>query len=192
MGRAFQQVLYWKRDVQAITNKRWWRWLSCWFSSSFWIITSYRLDRALYLMMGRYWSAIRILLGPFFFITRPWFGGNRCELNYHADIGPGLKILHPALGIVVSGKTIAGEKLTLTGGNCIGERGNSQQGQIRLGKEVSLGINAVVLGPVQIGDRVVIGAGAVVTKNASNGAVLIGVPAKPLNITRSADSQLGE
>jgi serine acetyltransferase len=91
-----------------------------------------------------------------------------------------LRILHQTLGVVVSKYTVAGEHLTLTSGNCIGVRRALRPGDIVLGDHVTLGANAVVLGPVRIGDRVRVGAGAVVVRDAEAGSVLVGVPAAPL------------
>ena len=82
-------------------------------------------------------------------------------------------VLHPGLGVVVSGSTIAGENLTLTGGNCIGIRQSVNTGELVLGDGVYLGANAVVLGPVKIGNQVVIGAGAVVIHDAPDHAILV-------------------
>lgn len=109
------------------------------------------------------------------FLVRPWVRG--AEIHYRADIGRGMRILHPGLGIVVSGKAVCGENLVLTGGNCIGGRAGTQQGAIRIGDNVSLGANAVILGPITIGDNVQVGAGAVVVKDAPSNTVLVGVPA---------------
>lgn len=48
-----------------------------------------------------------------------------------------------------------------------------------LGDHCELGVNSVVIGNVQIGDNVYIGAGAVVTKSfEQDGVSLAGVPAK--------------
>ncbi|MFW0110144.1 acyltransferase [Rothia sp. P13129] len=55
------------------------------------------------------------------------------------------------------------------------------RGEIRVGHQVFIGQNAVVLAGVTIGDGAIIGAGAVVTKDVPAGAVVAGVPAKPLN-----------
>ena len=51
---------------------------------------------------------------------------------------------------------------------------------IRIGKKCWLGANAVILPGVQLGDRVVVGAGAVVTKSFPDDAVIGGVPAHQL------------
>jgi serine acetyltransferase len=69
--------------------------------------------------------------------------------------------------------------LTLVGGNCIGTRPDLPEAELRLGDHVSLGINAVIIGPVRIGNRVVVGAGAVVVDDCPDGVVMIGVPARP-------------
>jgi serine acetyltransferase len=103
-----------------------------------------------------------------------------CEIHYRAEIGRGLRILHPALGIVVSANAICGQNLILTGGNCIGGKPGAQAGHITIGDNVSFGANAVVLGPIRVGNNVSIGAGAVVVKDTQDNEVLVGVPAKPL------------
>lgn len=49
---------------------------------------------------------------------------------------------------------------------------------VRIGRRCWIGANAVVLPGVELGDRVVVGAGSVVTKSFPGGSVLAGVPAK--------------
>lgn len=56
----------------------------------------------------------------------------------------------------------------------------------RIGDNVTVGANAVVLEGVRIGNGAVVGAGAVVTKNVPAGAVVAGVPAK---IVKVADAK---
>jgi len=49
---------------------------------------------------------------------------------------------------------------------------------IKIGKNCWIGANAVVLPGVELGDNVVVAAGAVVTKSFSEGVIIAGVPAK--------------
>lgn len=51
---------------------------------------------------------------------------------------------------------------------------------IRIGKNCWIGANAVILPGVQLGDNVIVAAGAVVTKSFSNNCIVAGVPAKEI------------
>ena len=175
---AFDQLRFMAHELGLAVNGRWWRWLTIWFGKGPGLTISYRMDRFLYLLLGRSYGLFRPLFFPFFVLFRLLSANH--EIDYNADIGRGLRVLHPTLGVVVSGFTVAGENLTLTGGNCIGIRTKTPPGGIAIGSNVLLGANAVVLGPVRIGDKCVIGAGAVVIHNAPSGSVLVGVPAREI------------
>jgi serine O-acetyltransferase len=179
INRSWEQMRFLGHELNLQVNGRWWRWLSIWFGAGTWALITYRVERALFLLLGRAYGLLRIALLPLLFITRPWQGN--CEIHYRANIGKGLKILHPSLGVVVNANTVCGEYLTLTGGNCIGGRESLQEGDISLGSHVSLGANAVILGPIRLGSHVMIGAGAVVIHDAPDHATLVGVPARALD-----------
>jgi acetyltransferase-like isoleucine patch superfamily enzyme len=51
-------------------------------------------------------------------------------------------------------------------------------GKIKIGNNVFLGNNCIILPNVSIGDNVVVGAGSIVTKNTPSNVVVAGVPAK--------------
>ncbi len=52
---------------------------------------------------------------------------------------------------------------------------------MRIGSNVWFGVNCVVTGGVEIGDRAVIGANSVVTKDVPAATVAAGIPAKVLH-----------
>ena len=56
--------------------------------------------------------------------------------------------------------------------------GDDGAGYVRIGNNVFIGVNAIVLRNVTIGDNSVVGAGAVVTEDVPEGSVVIGNPAK--------------
>lgn len=63
--------------------------------------------------------------------------------------------------------------------------------ELVIGRRCWLGANAVVLPGVVLGDDVIVGAGAVVTKCFPSNVVLAGVPARPIRIARSLVDEVG-
>jgi len=55
---------------------------------------------------------------------------------------------------------------------------------IRIGKRCWIGANAIILPGAQLGDDVVVGAGAVVTRDFPSGTIVVGVPAQALQGSR--------
>ncbi len=53
-------------------------------------------------------------------------------------------------------------------------------GKIKIGNNVHIGFDAIIMPGVTIGNNCVIGCGAVVTKNIPEGTVAVGVPARPI------------
>ncbi len=58
--------------------------------------------------------------------------------------------------------------------------GANVAGAVRLDEDVTVGSNATVLENLRVGRGTFVGAGAVVTRDAGDGLVLVGVPAHPL------------
>jgi len=185
---AFEQLRFLFYEIIIIVNKRYWRWITIWFGGCVWVNVSCRLDRSLYLIFGRVYPVIRPVFFPAFFVCA--LLGGRHEIHYRARIGPGLKILHTSLGTVISGMTVAGEKLTLTGGNLIGGRKPIAEGDILIGSRVYLGAHAVILGPVEVGDDAIVGAGAVVVADVAPGTIVVGVPARELPSKKESRSDV--
>ena len=174
-----KQFKYWIADVNALLGKHKFRIVHIWMSRGFVGISLYRFERALYISLGKWWSIFRILLSPLLYIL---YSYSNMEINYKADIGPGIKVLHPSGGVVISGKAKIGKGLTLTGGNIIGAKPGCPDKGIQIGDNCSLGANAVIIGPLKLGNNINVGASACVVKDEVNdGKTLVGVPAKTID-----------
>jgi acetyltransferase-like isoleucine patch superfamily enzyme len=112
-------------------------------------------------------------IGPFVEIQRGVIVGNRCRIQSHAficelvSIGDDCFISHGAMFI---------NDLFSIGGPAKGRRDLWRS--TKIGNGVSIGTNATIL-PVSICDRVVVGAGAVVTKDITEPGIYAGNPARP-------------
>lgn len=51
-------------------------------------------------------------------------------------------------------------------------------GKIKIGNNVHIGMNSIIMPNVSIGDNCIIGCGAIVTKNIPNNSIAVGVPAR--------------
>lgn len=60
--------------------------------------------------------------------------------------------------------------------------GTAISGHCYLGRFSVLGTNSTVLPGIRIGENVIVGAGAVVTKDVSDNSVVVGVPAKCVKV----------
>jgi putative colanic acid biosynthesis acetyltransferase WcaB len=98
------------------------------------------------------------------------------ELDYKTTVGPGLALQH-GVGLVVHQHAVIGSGCTLRNGVTIGER-PPRKGVPSLGDSVDVGVNAVILGPITIGNGTVIGAGSVVIRSIDAGDVVAGNPAR--------------
>jgi len=87
------------------------------------------------------------------------------------------------------GKIIIGDNCLITSGCRILSHdgaakmvhpGSSGEGTVRIGNNVFIGVNAIILPDVTIGDNAVIAAGAVVTKDVPEAVVVAGNPAREI------------
>lgn len=106
---------------------------------------------------------------------------------YGVQIGPGLYMAHP-FGIVIGGATIGknftiAQNCTVGGKKPVGAYGIESPGwrskdRIIIGDWVFMGAGSCVLGPVKIGDNVIIGANSVVVDDIPSNVIVAGAPAK--------------
>lgn len=102
------------------------------------------------------------------------------EIHPGARIGRRLVIDHGS-GVVIGETAIIGDDCVLYHGVTLGGVSTSQlQRHPRLAQGVMVGAGAKILGPIEIGQGVKVGANSVVTKNVSAGKTVAGVPAKEL------------
>ena len=103
--------------------------------------------------------------------------GQRVEINNYT-------IVNGAGGVDVGDDTLIGPGVRIISYQHRYAAGSTIRSQpalaspIRIGRDVWIGANAVVLAGISIGDGAVIGAGAVVTRDVPAGAVMAGVPAQ--------------
>ena len=98
------------------------------------------------------------------------------EIAPEARIGKGLFLGH-AFNITVNGDAVIGEKCSLHKGVLIGqENRGKRQGAPTLGDKVWVGINAVIVGRVTIGDDVLIAPNSYVNCDVPSHSIVFGNP----------------
>ena len=115
-------------------------------------------------------------IGPFVEIQRNVTIGERCKIQSHAFVCELVTIGDDC--VISHGVMFINDPFSIGGP----ARGNKSlwKGTI-IGSHVSIGANATIL-PVRICDRVVIGAGSVVTKDISVSGIYAGNPAKLIRV----------
>jgi putative colanic acid biosynthesis acetyltransferase WcaB len=102
------------------------------------------------------------------------------ELPWDTQVGKNLKIQH-GQGLVVNHHTVIGHNCVLRNSTTIGNKQLADGAYglpPKIGDNVDVGCNVVIIGAVTIGDNAIIGAGSVVVKDVPPYAVVAGNPAK--------------
>jgi len=110
------------------------------------------------------------------------------EIHPAANIGKNLFIDH-GMGVVIGETSEIGKNVTLYHAVTLGgvspsidsENQRSLKRHPTLQDDVVVGSGAQILGPITVGQNAKIGANAVVTKNVSQNAIMVGIPAKNIN-----------
>lgn len=106
-----------------------------------------------------------------------WLTG--VEIHPAARIGRRFFIDH-GMGVVIGETAVVGDDVMLYHGVTLGGRARGAgKRHPTLGDGVAVGAGAKILGPITVGSGSVVGANAVVTKDAPPHSVLVGVPARP-------------
>jgi len=109
---------------------------------------------------------------------RFWSVITGADIPLSSQIGGGLLLPHPN-GVVVHASAKIGPNCIIFQQVTIGTRGT--KGVPQIGGHVDIGAGAKILGPIAIGDHVLIGANSVVITNVPDNCIAFGVPA----VTRS-------
>lgn len=100
------------------------------------------------------------------------------EIHPGATIGKGLFIDH-GMGVVIGETAEVGDNVTIYHGVTLGGTGKHKgKRHPTIGNNVIIGTGAKVLGPINIGDNVKIGANSVVLKDIDDNKTAVGIPAK--------------
>ena len=146
-------------------------WESVIFKAGFQAVLLYRVSHSLF---QRGWIYLPWL------ISRVSVAVTGAEIEFNAQIGPGMLIAHP-VGIVVGRGTVIGADVTLFQGVTFGVR-SWHPDAIRkfpcVGNQCYFFAGAAVLGDVTIGSNCVVGAHAVLTNDLPDGALALGIPAR--------------
>lgn len=106
-------------------------------------------------------------------IIRFWYS---CDIYCQTNIADTVNIVHGGLGCAINMETIIEDGVLIQSKVTIGiERMGGGVPIIR--KNVFIGTGAVILGPIEIGENVNIGANSVVTKNVPPNCTVVGIPA---------------
>ncbi len=122
-----------------------------------------------------------ILFLPYFILYRVFVEWLLCiELPWKTRIGPGFRIDH-GQALIINDGTVFGAGCTVRNSTTIGNKrlkdGTYSKAPV-FGDRVDIGANAVIIGPITIGDDCAIGAGAVVLKDVPARHVAVGNPAR--------------
>ena len=100
----------------------------------------------------------------------------QCKLFKSTKIDGGLSCFHP-FATVINAKRI-GKNFEFRNGLTIGNKNNDNDLLPTIGDNVTAGANVCIIGKINIGNHVVIGAGSIVVKDVPDGVIIAGNPAK--------------
>lgn len=154
-----------------------------WSEQGFWVMLVYRFGRWRYTIRPAFarkpFSLLYKIAHKFVQIL------TGIDLPCEVEVGRNFVIDHFG-GIIVSGYTKFGDNCRLRHDVCIGLRHIDEPAAPVIGSNVDIGAGAKILGPITIGDNVLIGANAVVIENVPANSIAVGVPAKILQRTLRA------
>ncbi|MBD3179807.1 MAG: serine acetyltransferase [Candidatus Latescibacteria bacterium] len=103
---------------------------------------------------------------------------NSCVIGRGVSFGEGFVLMHP-VGVVINGAVTGGKNVVLESGVVLGASRNGFPVEVpELGSNIFIGAGAKIIGKVRVGDNVTVGANAVVLSDVPDNSVVVGVPAR--------------
>jgi serine O-acetyltransferase len=145
-----------------------------WGAQGFWALVVYRFGRWRYKVRP---ALLRKIFSLLYKIAFKWIQViTGIELPCEVEIGHNFVIDHFG-GIVISGYAKFGNNCRIRNGVVVGLQRVDQPRAPVIGNNVDIGAGAKVLGAIKVGDDVVIGANAVVIRDVPDNCIAAGVPA---------------
>lgn len=145
-----------------------------------WALLVYRISNSIYMSnLPRILKKILLLLAVLFQKIIEVTAG--ISIPYTASIGDSFYIGHFG-GIILNANTIIGNNCNIAQGVTIGVSGRgTKRGVPVIKNNVYIGVNAVIVGKIDVGNNCVIAANSLVTESIDDNSTVIGVPAKVIN-----------
>lgn len=161
-------------------------WKQIFLEQGLWALLQYRIEAAVY--RSNLWAPIKI---PLRGLLTLWHKAieivTGISLPCTARIGPGLLLPHCGMR-VVNAAAIIGTDCCLCHGTTIGISGRgNRRGVPIIGDRVYLGVNAVVIGKISVGNDVLIGANSLVNRDVPPHCTVLGVPAHVISNSNSEE-----
>lgn len=164
---SFLQIVY--EDLKVINSSPLSMFFNCFLNNSFHVVFIYRLSHALSRTPLKVFSRILNALCRIIY---------SCDIAPEAIIGRRILLMH-GFGIVIGAKVVIGDDAKVYNDITIGNRkGRHEDGQAIIGNRVVIGCGARLLGKIELGDNVTIGANSVVISDVPSNSTAIGIPAK--------------
>jgi serine O-acetyltransferase len=145
-----------------------------WGAQGFWALVVYRFGRWRY---GIRPAPLRKLFSFFYKILYKWVQiMTGIELPCEVEVGSNFVIDHFG-GIIISGYAKFGDNCRIRNGVVVGLRRVDEPVAPRIGNNVDIGAGAKVLGPITVGNDVIVGANAVVICDVPDNSIAVGIPA---------------
>lgn len=148
------------------------------------ILVMFRLAQVLE-KLPSYLRWLAIIYHYFYLLVVDWILG--IDLPKNTQIGKNLSIQH-GHALVINKETIIGANCVLRNSTTIGHKklsDGSYSASPKIGDNVDIGANVVIIGAITVGNNAVIGAGAVVVKDVPENAVVAGNPARIIRLLDS-------